>query len=150
MKLTRRAFLATLPLTPSGAQAFGLGQGDAAFENVVRQIGGVADISVYLLDAVSREFIATHGVEAQTAFIRFLSSGALDARIASAPPDVRAQVAFVARLLYTGEVTRSGKQVALYYPWCLAWQTLAFAKAPGLCGGPAFGHWANPPLPGAM
>lgn len=150
MKLSRRAFLATLPGAPSAAHAFGLSSKDAAFENVVRQIGGIGDISPYLLAGVAAEFLQVYGAEARGAFTRELSSGSLEDRIAVAPADIKAQVAFVAKLLYTGEVTREGKQVALYYPWCLAWRSLTFATAPGLCGGPAFGHWENPPIPGAM
>jgi hypothetical protein len=150
MKLSRRAFLATLPGAPSATHAFGLSSKDAAFENVVRQIGGIADISPYLLEGVSAEFLQIYGAEARSAFTRTLSSGPLQDRIVAAPDDIKMQAAFVAKLLYTGEVTREGKQVALYYPWCLAWRSLTFATAPGLCGGPSFGHWENPPIPGAM
>jgi hypothetical protein len=150
MKLSRRAFLGTIPTIPSAANAFGLGAGDMAFEHVVRQIGGIGDISPYLLDAVGSEFRQAYGTEAQAEFTRILSSGPIDARIAAAPAEVKTQAAFAARLLYTGEVTRDGKQVTLYYPWCLAWKALTFATAPGLCGGPSFGHWQNPPIPGAM
>jgi hypothetical protein len=150
MKLSRRAFLAALPAAPTAAHGFGLSSKDAAFDNVVRQIGGIGDISPYLLQGVSTEFLQVYGADARGAFTRTLSSGSLQERVAQAPSDIKAQVAFVAKLLYTGEVTREGKQVALYYPWCLAWRSLAFATAPGLCGGPAFGHWANPPIPGAM
>lgn len=150
MKLSRRAFLATLPGASSAAHAFGLSSKDAAFENVVRQIGGIGDISPYLLAGVAAEFLQVYGAEARGAFTRELSSGSLEDRIAVAPADIKAQVAFVAKILYTGEVTHEGRQVALYYPWCLAWRSLTFATAPGLCGGPAFGHWENPPIPGAM
>lgn len=150
MTLSRRAFLLVLPGAPSAAHAFGLGSKDAAFEDVVRQIGGIADISPYLLEGVSVEFVNAYGAEARGTFTRTLSSGSLQDRLATAQPEIKAQVAFVARLLYTGEVTREGKQIALYYPWCLAWRSLAFSKAPGLCGGPAFGHWEHPPIPGAM
>jgi len=104
----------------------------------------------YLLDGVSAEFLQVYGAEARGAFARTLANGSLQERVSTASPDIKAQVAFVAKLLYTGEVTRHGKQIAVYYPWCLAWRSLAFAKAPGLCGGPAFGHWENPPIPGAM
>lgn len=150
MKLSRRAFLATLPGAPTAANAFGLNSRDVAFENVVRQIGGIADISPYLLQGVAAEFLDVYGAGERVAFTRALSSGSLEDRVAAAPADIKAQVTFVAKLLYTGEVTREGKQVALYYPWCLAWRSLTFATAPGLCGGPAFGHWENPPIPGAM
>ena len=150
MRISRRAFLGSLPLAPSAAMAFGLAQGDEAFENVVRQIGGIADISPYLLGAVHAEFRTAHGPEAQAAFARALSSGPIETRIASSSDEIKAQAAFVARLLYTGEVERNGKPVALYYPWCLAWRSLTFAKAPGLCGGPVFGHWQNAPVAGAM
>lgn len=150
MKLSRRAFLAAIPLAPTAAEAYGLGSGSLAFDNVVRQIGGVGDISSYLMSAVDREFVATYGAPAQGTFTRTLSGGALDARIAAAPDEIKAQVAFVAKLLYTGEVTRDGVTTAAYYPWCLAWASLTFATAPGLCGGPAFGHWQNAPIPGQM
>ena len=105
---------------------------------------------VRLVDPSSREDQRSGGKGHSLGALDHQPGGALQDRVAKAPVDVKAQVAFVAKLLYTGEVTRHGKQVAVYYPWCLAWRSLAFAKAPGLCGGPAFGHWEKPPIPGAM
>jgi hypothetical protein len=71
-------------------------------------------------------------------------------RIADAEPALRAQAAFVATFLYTGEVVRDGVTSAKYYPWCLSWKAVTFASAPGTCGGPGFGHWEKAPIPGAM
>ncbi len=49
------------------------------------------------------------------------------------------QMRWIATFLFTGEV--DGK--VTYYDYCLGWQALTFATAPGLCGGP-FGHWQEP------
>jgi len=150
MKLSRRALLAAVPLAPGLAQAEALGGGSMAFESLVRQIGGMAEISPYLLRAADHEFVAAYGESARNTLVRELGTGPLETRIAQADPDLKAQVTFLATLLYTGEVTRNGVTKAEYYPWCLAWGALTFATAPGLCGGPGFGHWTNAPLRGAM
>ena len=57
------------------------------------------------------------------------------------PASLRAgdQMRWIATFLFTGEV--DGK--VTYYDYCLGWQALTFATAPGLCGGP-FGHWQEP------
>ena len=150
MKLSRRAVLGALPLAPGLVQAEALGGGSMAFESLVRQIGGMAEISPYLLRAAEYEFVAAYGESARSTLVRELGTGPLETRIAQAEPDLKAQVTFLATLLYTGEVTRNGVTKAEYYPWCLAWSALTFASAPGLCGGPGFGHWTNAPIPGAM
>jgi hypothetical protein len=150
MRLSRRALLAALPLAPTLAQAQALGSGSLAFESLVRQIGGMADISPYLLRAAEYEFDAAYGQSARNRLVHALGIGPLEARMADADPGLKAQVTFLATLLYTGEVTRNGVTKAEYYPWCLAWKALTFATAPGLCGGPDFGHWTNAPINGAM
>jgi len=150
MKLSRRALLGALPFAPALAQAEALGGGSIAFESLVRQIGGMVEISPYLLRAADYEFVFAYGESAKSRLVRELGTGPLETRVAEADPDLKAQVAFLATLLYTGEVTRDGVTKAEYYPWCLAWSALTFATAPGLCGGPGFGHWTDAPIKGAM
>lgn len=153
MTISRRSFLAALPplaFSISPSLAASLGAGSASFAAIARQLGGVASVSPYLLDAAEIEFAQAFGLQARSLFVTTLANGPLDVRIAEAGGDIRAQVRFVTQFLYTGEVTRDGQTKALYYPWCLAWEALTFASAPGLCGGPAFGHWHNAPIAGAM
>lgn len=153
MTISRRAFLAALPplaFSLSPAFAGPLGTGSAGFAAVARQLGGIASVSPYILEAAEIEFAQTYGVAARAQFVGTLANGPLDIRLAKAGDDIRAQAQFVTRLLYTGEVTRDGQTKAVYYPWCLAWESLTFASAPGLCGGPAFGHWNHAPIAGAM
>lgn len=152
MKVSRRALLGSislLPLAPVAARAKALGS-NAVFYDIVRQIGGIADISDHLLDAANDEFLATYGELAQRDFVYALRTGSISARIKQASPEIQEQAAFIARLLYTGEVMRDGAYKAIYYPWCLGWKSLSFATAPGTCGGPAFGHWAHHPVAGDM
>jgi hypothetical protein len=153
MNFSRRSFLAALPplafsVSPSFAAA--LGTGSSSFAAIARQLGGIASVSPFILDAADVEFAQAYGFTAQAAFVKALQSGPLDARIAEAGDEIQAQARFVVQFLYTGEVVRDGETKAVYYPWCLAWQALTFASAPGLCGGPAFGHWTHAPTPGAM
>jgi len=98
-----------------------------------------------LIAAAQHEFETVYGARAANALVRTLGQAPLETGLAQADDDTRAQVRFLARLLYTGEVTRDGQTRALYYPWCLAWRAVSFATAPGLCEGPAFGHWASAP-----
>lgn len=152
MKISRRALLGSislLPLAPVAARAQALGS-NAVFYDIVRQIGGIADISDHLLDAANDEFLATYGQLAQRDFVYALRTGSISERIKQASPEIQEQAAFIARLLYTGEVMRDGAYKAIYYPWCLGWKSLSFATAPGTCGGPAFGHWAHHPVAGDM
>ncbi|WP_105402555.1 MULTISPECIES: hypothetical protein [Neorhizobium] len=150
MKLSRRMFLGILPLVPGAAKARALGNRDWAFADIARQIGGVTDVSPYLIEAAEYEFVLAYGPDAKRIFVTALDTGPLLDRIADAEPALQAQAAFVATFLYTGEVVRDGVTSAKYYPWCLSWKAVTFASAPGTCGGPGFGHWENAPIPGAM
>lgn len=150
MRFTRRIFLGALPLVPAAAKARALGDRDQAFADIARQIGGVSDVSPYLIEAAEYEFVLVHGDEAKDAFVAALGTGALTDRIAESAPAVQTQAAFVATFLYTGEIVRDGVTIAKYYPWCLSWKAVTFATAPGICGGPGFGHWENAPIAGAM
>jgi len=153
MTLSRRAFLGSiaLPLLPGTAlfpgAAFGQGltSPGTGFTALLHQIGGLPGIPPLLLSAAGREFETVYGPRAATALVASLDRGPLTEGLARADETVREQVRFLARLLYTGEVTRDGQTQALYYPWCLAWRSLSFATAPGLCEGPEFGHWSDAP-----
>lgn len=151
MTLDRRTFLASLaaPLVPGIAFGQGLADPGAGFTSLLQQIGGLPGIPPQLMAAAESEFALIYGTRAAPALVRDLGQGPLSDALARASETQRAQVRFLARLLYTGEVTRDGQTQALYYPWCLAWRSLSFATAPGLCAGPAFGHWAEAPYPEA-
>lgn len=150
MNISRRIFITAVPLLPGAARARVLGGQDEAFAEIARQIGGVSSVSPYLIEAAEHEFDLAYGQAAKAAFIRAFGTGALGDRLEQADATLKAQAAFVALFLYTGEVTRDGVVSAKYYPWCLSWQAVTFATAPGACGGPGFGHWENAPQPGAM
>lgn len=142
--ITRRAFIAALIVSPGLARAGGLGSADADFNALLRQLGGVPDISPTLLTAAEFEFASAYGQGAARALTGALGTGALDASLARADEHTLQQVKFLTRFLYTGEVIENGVAKALYYPWCLAWKAVSFATNPGLCGEP-FGHWADAP-----
>ena len=98
----------------------------------------------------NNQVIAVARAGASVTFVAALGTGPLPDRIAEAGPALQAHVAFVATFLYTGEIVRDGITTAKYYPWCLSWKAVTFASAPGICGGPGFGHWESAPIPGAM
>lgn len=148
MILTRRSLLSSAALFSfaSTARAMGLGAGGQIFSDAIRQIGGVVDAPNHLIHAVEREFIQKFGEKSRHEFIADLGGRTVTAAIKkSQNTSLKDQIAFIANLLYTGEVVRDGKTVVLYYPWCLAWNSISFTKPPGLCGGPAFGHWEHKP-----
>lgn len=146
MRLTRRSLLAGVALLPVAGHAAPLGSaaGSRAFSDAALQIAGVGNVPQLLLDAAESAFLTKYGRAARNAFADKLGAGPIGEVIA-ADPELRAQSAFVASFLYTGEVTKDGKTSVDYYPWALAWSSLSFTKAPGICGGPAFGHWAHAP-----
>lgn len=146
MKLTRRSLLAGVALWPVAGYAAPLGPaaGNRSFEDAARQIAGVSTVPQILLDAAESGFVDKYGRAARNAFANAIADAPLERALAG--DDVlQEQAAFVANLLYIGEVTRNGATSVDYYPWSLAWSSLAFTKAPGICGGPAFGHWAHAP-----
>lgn len=147
MSLSRRTFLGTMavPLMPSLAYGQALGGQPAQFAAILHQIGGLADISPHLIRAADHELEQAYGSQARSRLVRALGRGVLKERLAQADEPIKEQVRFLARLLYTGEITRNGRTQAIYYPWCLAWRALSFATTPGLCAGPGFGHWADAP-----
>lgn len=150
MRLSRRKLLATAAFTPFAlkAQAGSLGADSRIFEAAVRQIGGVVDIPDILLRAAESEFTRKFGNRAHHNFVSALDGQTVETAIARAGDKadmLKEQVAFIANFLYTGEVERDGKVETAYYPWCLAWNATGFTKPPGVCGGPAFGHWEHAP-----
>lgn len=151
MTLSRRTFLGSLaaPLVPGVAFGQGLSGQGTGFADLLQQIGGLPGIPPQLITAAAREFEMAYGPHAAPALVRNLGQGPLADGLERLETSQRDQVKFLARFLYTGEVTRNGQTQALYYPWSLSWHALSFATAPGLCGGPGFGHWAEAPDAGA-
>lgn len=147
MTLTRRALLSGAAAVPvaSGAALLRQDSTDAVFEDAVRQIAGVAGIAQVVIRTVRDAFVAKFGQPALLAFCDALRGHPVEDAASGANAAVAAQVRFIALILFTGEIDSGGRTLAPLYPWSLAWATLGFAKAPGLCGGPAFGHWEQAP-----
>jgi hypothetical protein len=60
-------------------------------------------------------------------------------------PAVEAAARSLVAMLYTGEIADAdGTVTAIGFHQALAWEVLAFTKAPSVCG-PGFGWWADPP-----
>jgi hypothetical protein len=60
-------------------------------------------------------------------------------------PAVEAAARMLVEMLYTGEIADAkGSVTAVGFHQALAWEVLAFTKAPSVCG-PGFGWWADPP-----
>ncbi|WP_085905433.1 hypothetical protein [Kiloniella majae] len=157
MKLSRRSLLASAALIPLAgqAQALSLGSGSRVFSEAVRQIGGVVDIADHMVRAVETEFLAVYGQDAMNTFIQLVDGRSITEALINASDDFKEQTKLIARVLYTGEITRTDDKgnsttTVPYYPWSLAWSSLAFAKAPGICGGPKFGHWTHGPIKGGV
>ncbi|MEH6631114.1 MAG: hypothetical protein V7776_09815 [Halopseudomonas aestusnigri] len=157
MNLSRRSLLASAALIPlvSQAHALSLGSGFRVFSEAVRQIGGVVDIADHMVRAVEKEFLFQYGQGGMNSFIAAMDGRSITETLANGSDELKEQAKLVARVLYTGEITRQddkGNSITTvpYYPWSVAWSSLAFAKAPGICGGPKFGHWAHGPLKGGV
>lgn len=140
--LDRRRLLALLAALPASRAAAALGADDdlAVFRDIVHAVGGVALLPPPLLAGCEHEFARAFGPRAipeLAALARKRRS--VDALVGRARMRVGDQLHWIARFLYTGE-TAAG---AVYYPWCLGWQALSFASAPGQCAG-RMGHWAGP------
>ncbi len=155
MNLSRRSLLASAALIPFAgqAQALSLGSGFRVFSEAVRQIGGVVDIPDHLIRAVEKEFLFQYGQDAMNTFISVVDGRSITETLENGSDELKEQAKLIARVLYTGEITRTDDKgnsttTVPYYPWSVAWSSLAFAKAPGICGGPAFGHWTHAPLKG--
>ena len=93
-----------------------------------------------LLEACETEFARAFGTEAIFGLVA-LARRRPDLEAMSQAASLRAgdQMRWIATFLFTGEVDGE----VTYYDYCLGWQALTFATAPGLCGGP-FGHWQEP------
>lgn len=147
MTLTRRALLSGAAAVPVASGAALLRQDgiDAVFEDAVRQVAGVPGVAQVVIRTVRDAFVAQFGQPALLAFCDAVRGHPIEDAASGGQAGVAAQVRFIALILFTGEIESGGRKLAPLYPWSLAWATLGFAKAPGLCGGPAFGHWEHAP-----
>lgn len=132
---------AAMALAPAGASArLGVEDDLAVFRDIIRAIGGTTYIPTLLTEACETEFARAFGVEAVFSLVALARRRPdLEAMSAAASTLAGDQMRWIATFLYTGEVDGEVR----YYDYCLAWQSLTFATAPGLCGGP-FGHWVEP------
>jgi hypothetical protein len=148
-RLDRRSLLAMLAALLAGPAAARLGETATrpretedldVFQDVVQMIGGVAMLAPPIRDGCTAEFARAFGAPAITALATHARRHrTLEALEANASAEIADQLTWIALFLYSGETAEG----AVYYPWCLGWQSLDFATAPGQCGGP-FGHWAGP------
>lgn len=145
MTLTRRTLLSSAALVPLVAQAglLDAGRSEAVFADAVRQVAGISGLAPVVLTTVREAFVAAFGGAALTAFAQAVQGRSVDDLLAGGHAALGEQIRFIALMLFTGEVQTGGQTKVTLYPWSLAWATLGFSKAPGLCGGPAFGHWAH-------
>ncbi len=145
MTLTRRTILSGAALVPLVAQAglMDVGHNEAVFADAVRQVAGISGLAPVVLTTVREAFVATFGGAALTAFAHAVQGRSVEDLLSGGNASMGEQIRFIALMLFTGEVQSGGQTKVTLYPWSLAWATLGFSKAPGLCGGPAFGHWAH-------
>lgn len=125
--------------TPATAR-LGVEDDLAVFRNLVHAIGGANYMPAELALAAETEFARAYGVEAMFDLVALARRRpTLEAMSDTASTLAGDQMRWIATFLYTGEVDGEVR----YYDYCLGWQALTFATAPGLCGGP-FGHWVEP------
>ncbi|WP_417524290.1 hypothetical protein [Marinovum sp.] len=132
---------AAMALAPAGASArLGVEDDLAIFRDIIRAIGGTTYLPPVLSEACETEFARGFGTEAMFSLVD-LARRRPDLGAMSKAASLRAgdQMRWIATFLFTGEVDGEVR----YYDYCLGWQALTFATAPGLCGGP-FGHWQEP------
>ncbi len=148
MNISRRKLMLSATLIPLAgyAEALSLQPQTEIFAQAVRQIGGIVGLPNIMLRAVEKEFINTFGQDAKTRFIAAMDGRSVTETIANGSDEIKQQAKLIATVLYTGEITHKGVTTAPYYPWSVAWSSLAFAKAPGICGGERFGHWEHAPM----
>lgn len=125
--------------TPAAAR-LGVEDDLTVFRNLIHAIGGTNYMPAQLARAAETEFARAYGVEAVFDLVALARRRpTLESMDAAASTLAADQMRWIATFLYTGEVDGEVR----YYDYCLGWQALTFATAPGLCGGP-FGHWAEP------
>lgn len=132
---------AAMAMTPVPAVArLGVEDELSIFRDIIRAVGGTTYMPQELARACETEFARAFGIEAMFSLVDLARRRPdLDAMSAAASTRAGDQLRWIATFLYTGEVDGEVR----YYDYCLGWQALTFATAPGLCGGP-FGHWAEP------
>ncbi|MDB5884645.1 MAG: hypothetical protein JWR74_816 [Polaromonas sp.] len=145
MTLTRRTLLSSAALVPLVAQAglLDADRSEAIFADTVGQVAGVSGLAPVVLSTVREAFVSAFGGAALTALAHAVQGRSVEDLLSGSNAALGEQIRFIALMLFTGEVQSGGQTKVTLYPWSLAWATLGFSKAPGLCGGPAFGHWAH-------
>lgn len=132
-------------MAPIAAQAglLDANNNEANFADAVRQIAGVTGLTAIVLNTVRAAFVDKFCAAGLTAFAASVQERSIEDVLSGGNAILGDQIRFIALILFTGEVETGGRTKVPLYPWSLAWATLGFSKAPGLCGGPAFGHWAH-------
>jgi len=139
--MRRRALLAgasALPFIvarPRAARAF-----DPDFVNACCSLAGTGDFPAFFAAAARAELEQEFGADKVTDLVHAVNSWD---GIAPLPAEVEPIAQRLLIILYTGATGIANRRGdAAYYPCALAWQTLEFTRAPGICGG-AFGSWSR-------
>jgi len=106
-----------------------------AFAQAAAILAGNSEMPDFFLAAARSALEASYGTDAVDKFVAAVSAAPAGAAL---PPEFEPMAQALLTILYTGEIGSS----APYYPWAMAWQTLEFASAPGICHGP-FGYWTK-------
>jgi len=149
--VTRRFFLAAgcsiLGVQPASASArLGMRHDVAGWDHLVSVIAGPVEIAPALRVALLRDFTANFGNSATLELLWHFRKAGLASALDPQPGEIEDRLRWMALYLYTGSGDPSDHSAELVnYPFALGWKALSFAKPPGMCLGPAFGHWMSPP-----
>jgi hypothetical protein len=140
--MKRRTLLAgvsTLPFAAFAGRAAGQDI-DQAFAKTCSTLAGTSAFPGFFAAAARGVLEAKFGTNRVTALVQAVAAWSGDVPL---PADVEDVAQYLLVILYTGEMATSGQRGdSPYYPWALAWQTLAYTNAPGVCGA-GFGSWTR-------
>jgi hypothetical protein len=143
--MRRRTLLAgvsALPLAAAGG-AYAAPDDGAGFVEACRKLAGTGEFPRFFADAARAILERECGVGAAGKLVEAVGAWSGDGELPD--PDSETMARRLLTILYTGEIAKENPKRgdSPYYPWALAWQTLEFARAPGVCGS-RFGGWSDP------
>jgi hypothetical protein len=143
--MRRRTLLAgvsALPLAAAG-RAYAAPDDGGGFVEACRKLAGTGEFPRFFADAARAILEQEYGGEAVGKLVEAVDAWSGDGELSDRESETMAQRLLT--ILYTGEIAKEEPKRgdSPYYPWALAWQTLEFARAPGICGG-RFGGWSAP------
>jgi hypothetical protein len=137
----RRTLLAGASALPLIAARTSVAQAvDPDFVNACCSLAGTGAFPAFFAAAAHTALEKEFGADKVTDLVHAVNSWP---PIAPLPTELEKIAQRLLIILYTGETgTGNGRGDSPYYPWALAWQTLGFTRAPGICGG-SFGAWSR-------